>query len=152
MRYFNEDFFTAEKILIKSSKNENDYHTLNMLGLISLKINEKNKAIEYFKEAIKHEENFDYIYYLLGNLYWESNSYEEAEKYMRLSIRQKKKIHNKFFIHLHYQFACFIIERNKSESYDEVKDYLLRIKENDPKIMKILLKLEELYSKNKNEV
>jgi tetratricopeptide (TPR) repeat protein len=74
------------------------YYVNNLLGVISTKMNDLEKAERYFKQAVKSKENYAPAHYNLGILYMKLNIQQKGEDELRRAAQLNPK-YKKFLTH-----------------------------------------------------
>ena len=67
------------------------YYVNNLLGVISAKMNDLEKAEEYFKQAVKSKESYAPAHYNLGKLYIKLNMPQKGEDELRMAAQLNPK-------------------------------------------------------------
>ena len=72
----------AEQSAFKAEKKNKTYWTSFLLGMIYQKKGLLDKAIDYYKTAIKKEPRLSYAYFYISKIYWQKNLKKEALDYI----------------------------------------------------------------------
>ncbi len=81
MKKYKEAFQEIKNIDFNKIKNDERPYVFNKVGFIYYKINEYNKALEFYFKALEYNPKIPYIYNNIGAIYYALKKYKEAKKY-----------------------------------------------------------------------
>lgn len=113
--YKEENYAKAEEMwTIFNTQKPNDYNVLGNLGLVCAKLGKKEKALDYFQQALKANPYKASNYELLGEFYLDEGKYSEAESAFWRSTELEPKSP-----YAYYLLACTMAMQNNLERASE---------------------------------